>query len=108
MSRSGTAKPNQPLSFHHGSSPAGWNISSAASGSVAIGRVRVVGDPRPPVVGGHDDLFTAVAAGTVLPHHRLQHQRLADREDEVVVELLAQIGSDHGSFGRVVPMPWPR
>src|SRR5262249_14733386 len=101
MSRSGTAKPNQPLSFHHGSSLAGWNTSSAASGSLAIGRVGVVGDPRPPVVGGHDDLSAAVAAGTVLPHHRLQHQRHADRKDEVVVELPTQIGSDHGCFGRV-------
>src|ERR1700755_2263047 len=62
--------------------------------SVAIGGVRVVGDLHVAVFGDHEDLLTAIAACSVFPHHWLQHQHHAGREDKVVVELLAEIRSD--------------
>src|SRR6188508_3155276 len=94
-------KPNQPLSHQSASSPAAWNTSSAAPSSIAIRRIGIVGDPRVSVLGGDHDLLAAVAARAVLPDHRLEDQRHADREDEAVVELLAQIGSDQRRFGGV-------
>src|ERR1700742_5150855 len=79
------------------------NRRSRPSGetSVAIGRIGVVGNPDTAFFGDYHDLLTAVAAGAVFPHHRLQHQRHPDREDEVVVELLTQIGADHGWLGGI-------
>ena len=52
-------------------------------------------------LGDDDDLFAAIAAGAVFPHHRLEHQHHSRLEDEVVVELVAEIGSDHWGFGGV-------
>src|ERR1700757_4361600 len=67
--------------------------------SVAIRGVGVVGNRREAVLGDHHDLLTAVAACPVFPHHRFQDQNHARWEDEVVVEFLAKIGSDHRGFG---------
>src|ERR1700733_1750348 len=79
------------------------NRRSRPSGetSVAIGRIGVVGNPDTAVFGDHPDRPTAVAAGAVFPHHRLQHQRHPNGEDEVVVELLTKIGADHGWLGGI-------
>src|SRR5689334_21980537 len=101
MSRAGMLKPNQPLSHQSASSPAAWKTSSAAPSSIAIWRIRIIGDPRVSVLGGDHDLLASVATRAVLPDHRLEDQRHAAGEDEVVVELLAKIGSDQGRFGGV-------
>src|SRR5882757_8558550 len=69
--------------------------------SVAIGGIGVVGNRRVAVFGDHHDLLTAIAARPVLPHHRLQYQDHAGWKDEVVIELLAEIRSDHGRFGGI-------
>src|ERR1700749_4587892 len=78
-------------------------LSARVSGetSVAIRGVRVVGDRHVALLGDHDDLFTAIAARPVLPHHRLQDQDHPGRKDEVVIEFLTEIGSDHGGLGWV-------
>src|ERR1700744_5013894 len=97
------------------------NARSSARTSVPISvfsvwGIGVVGQPDMPVLGDDDDLFTAVTAGAFLPHHRLEDHHHARLEDEVLVELVAEIGSDHGCFGRVhtdavpeveVRQPWP-
>src|SRR5271154_4078148 len=75
--------------------------TSPAIASVAIGGVGVVGDRRVAVFGNHDDLLPAISACPVLPDPRFQHQNHAGWEDEVIVELLTEIRSDHGRFGGV-------
>src|SRR5690242_13247666 len=77
--------------------------TSAAMGSVTVGGVGVVGDRRVAVFGDHHDLLAAIAAGAVLPHHRFQNQDHTRRKDEVVVEVMAQIGSDHWHFSGIGP-----
>src|SRR5262249_11093165 len=93
--------PNHPLSHQSSSSPAAWNTSSAAPSSVAIGLILVVGDLCPAILGGDHDLLAAVAAGAVLPDNGLEDERHSDREDEAVVELLPQIGSDQRRFSGI-------
>src|ERR1700761_2870753 len=74
-----------------------------ASGEIsfAIGGIGVVGNRRESVFGNDQDLLTAIAAGAVFPDHRFQHQDHSGWKDEVVVEFLAEIGSDHWRLGRI-------
>ena len=73
----------------------------SAHAVVSVRCVGVVGDGLIAVLGDDHDLLAAVAAGAVLPDDGLEHEHHARREDEVVVELLAQIRSDHRHFGGV-------
>src|SRR5271166_5392 len=77
------------------------NCRASGETSVTVGGVGVVGDRQVAVFGNNYDLLTAIATSAVLPHHRFQNQDHAGWEDELVVEVLAQIGSDHGGFGGV-------
>src|SRR6201996_8831923 len=77
------------------------SVRSSGKTSVAIRVIGIVGQANPAFLGDHQDLFTAVTAGAVLPHNRLQHQHHPGLQDEVLVELLPEIGSDHGHFGGI-------
>src|ERR1700761_3778805 len=77
------------------------SVRSSGRTSVAIGVIGVVGQANPAFLGDHQDLFAAIAAGAVFPHHRLQHQHHPGLQNEILVELLPQIGSDHGHFGGI-------
>src|SRR3984957_4142926 len=74
---------------------------SSARTSVAIRVIGVVGQRNPAFLGDNENLFAAIAAGTFFPHDRFQHHHHSRLQDEVLVELIAEIGPDHWSFGGV-------
>src|SRR5882757_3783997 len=77
------------------------NARSSGRISVAIGGVCVVGQRLEAVLGDNHNLLASVSAGAVFPDHRFQHEHHAGGVNEIVVELLAEIRSDHRHFGRV-------
>src|SRR5258705_217067 len=78
-------------------------LKARSSGRIssAIGGVGVVGQRHEAVFGDNGDLLASIAAGAVLPDHRLQNEHHPGREHEVVVELLAEIRSDHWHFSGI-------
>src|ERR1700677_4481612 len=77
------------------------SVRSSGRTSVPIGVIGVVGQSDPAFLGDHQHLFAAVAAGAVFPHHGLQDQHHPGLQNETLVELLPEIGPDHGYFGGV-------
>src|SRR4029077_13956957 len=69
--------------------------------SIAIGGIWVVGQRHVAVFGDNHNLLASIATGAVLPNHRFEHQHHPGREHEIVVELLAEICSDHRHFSGV-------
>ena len=108
-------RPAAPARGRRGGAVHGREQPAAAVGPHArvvdatTGRRRLHGSPNgswgvaerhPAVVGDGDDVLGPVAGGPVVPDHRLQDQDHARRQHQLV-EVVAQVGTDHRHLGAV-------